>query len=61
MITRLFGALLCALVVPATAWAQAYPDAHITLVVPFAAGGPDRRGGAHARPRDDARRSARRW
>jgi tripartite-type tricarboxylate transporter receptor subunit TctC len=40
MITRSFGALLCALVVPAAAWAQAYPTRNITLVVPFAAGGP---------------------
>ena len=40
MITRMFGALLCALVVPAAAWAQAYPTRNITLVVPFAAGGP---------------------
>jgi len=40
MITRLFGALLCALVVPAGAWAQAYPTRNVTLVVPFAAGGP---------------------
>jgi len=40
MITRWFGALLCALVVPATAGAQAYPTRNITLVVPFAAGGP---------------------
>jgi tripartite-type tricarboxylate transporter receptor subunit TctC len=40
MNTRSFGALLCALVVPAAAWAQAYPTRNITLVVPFAAGGP---------------------
>jgi tripartite-type tricarboxylate transporter receptor subunit TctC len=40
MITRMFGALLLALAVPATAWAQAYPTRNITLVVPFAAGGP---------------------
>ena len=40
MTTRLLGALLCALAVPATAWAQAYPTRNITLVVPFAAGGP---------------------
>jgi len=40
MITRMFGALLCALVVPAAAWAQAYPARNVTLVVPFAAGGP---------------------
>ena len=39
MTTRLFGALLCALAVPA-AWAQAYPTRNVTLVVPFAAGGP---------------------
>jgi tripartite-type tricarboxylate transporter receptor subunit TctC len=40
MITRLFSALLCALVVPAAAWGQGYPTRNITLVVPFAAGGP---------------------
>ena len=40
MITRMFCALLWALAVPATAWAQAYPTRNITLVVPFAAGGP---------------------
>ena len=40
MIIRPFSALLCALVVPATAWAQAYPTRNVTLVVPFAAGGP---------------------
>jgi tripartite-type tricarboxylate transporter receptor subunit TctC len=40
MMTRLFSALLCALVVPAAAWAQVYPTRNIALVVPFAAGGP---------------------
>src|SRR5688572_13575890 len=40
MINRLCGALLCALVVPTVAWAQAYPTRNIALVVPFAAGGP---------------------
>ncbi|HET9205520.1 MAG TPA: tripartite tricarboxylate transporter substrate-binding protein [Burkholderiaceae bacterium] len=40
MTIRFFGALLCALVVPATTWAQAYPTRNVTLVVPFAAGGP---------------------
>ena len=40
MIKRLFGALLCALLLPSTASAQAYPTRNVTLVVPFAAGGP---------------------
>src|SRR5262245_36665285 len=40
MITRLFGALSCAWLLPAAALAQAYPSRNITLVVPFAAGGP---------------------
>ncbi len=40
MTIRMFGALLFALVVSAAAQAQAYPVRNITLVVPFAAGGP---------------------
>ena len=37
---RRAAAVLALALVPATAWSQAYPTKTVTLVVPFAAGGP---------------------
>ena len=39
-LSKTVAALLCALTLPAGALAQAYPTRSVTLVVPFAAGGP---------------------
>src|SRR5688572_16645563 len=40
MLTRILGALALALIQVAAAFAQEYPNRNISLIIPFAAGGP---------------------